>query len=99
MNGWAVFGGVAGSALVLTFLVWRKKQELEARAELVSAGSELTEDEAARAVAELRSDLGDYGQRYTEVVAEQTADRYLAQIYGLTPERIESMSRLSSILG
>lgn len=43
--------------------------------------------------------LGTLGQTYTEEVAARTADEYMAQTYGLTPERIRRLESYGRLFG
>lgn len=42
--------------------------------------------------------LAQLGARYAEEVAKRSADAYMADVYGLTPERIAAVGRLAERL-
>ncbi len=56
-------------------------------------------DALKRRGAAIEAGLSQLGDEYANEVARQAADQYMADVYGLTPERMAGMSRLSDTLG
>ena len=97
-----VAGAFAGGAIAAALMV-AKTKELESRgnelaAALESRGTELEAYMISQG-GQLEAELQRIGQMEAERSARKAADEYMATQYGLTPERIQSMSLLSQRLG
>lgn len=99
----ALIGGVAGSLVTLgALLVYKKFAELDplvANVEAAASGTASGRSVMAAKAREVVANLDALGNQYTEALAKETAERYIADVYGLTPERIAGIDRLSRVLG
>lgn len=87
----AAVGGLVGGGLVLGVLVYGKVTEIKqmtANAEAAAAGDAAARSALARQAAGIPARLGAYAEAETLKVVDQTAKQYLADVYGLTPERM-----------
>ena len=99
----AVIGGAVGSFTMLGLLMWWKKAKVldpyVANVEAASSGSAVARNEMAVKAREVTQTLERMGHDYTEAIAQMTAEQYLADRYGLTPERIAGIKRLATVFG
>lgn len=98
MRAWLIGAGAgaAASALILVPLLLDKKKRLEAQGKRLQEQLEAGEGSAlAERAAGIEDRLKVFAERYTEPRAKAAADAHLAEHYGLTPERIQSIERLS----
>lgn len=96
MKPWmaAVFGGVAVSGVILGVRVV-KILRITKNAEDAAAG----DAEAQSAIAVEAQGLRTRTEAYVRQLAEEEATRYMADVYGLTPERIAGIKRLATVFG
>jgi len=99
----ALLGGVAGSLVMLgTLLVYKKFAELDpliANVEAAASGTASGRSAMAEKAHEVVANLDALGNSYTEALARETAERHIADTYGLTAERIAGIERLARVLG
>lgn len=98
----ALLGGLLGSGVALFFLAGKKVSDLEARAKAIETGRGATSMDAlvlSRRAQQLETDLRHEVERQIAASASATADQYMADVYGLTPQRIASISALARRLG
>jgi len=95
MQPWhiVVGSGLLGAAAVLTPLVLRKKAQYEARGHELEAS--MHGAAAAPEIAAMQRRI----EVYARTVAESSGDRYMRDVYGVTPERIAGIERLARSLG
>jgi hypothetical protein len=98
-----LIGGSIGALVVFGFLFWRKKVvELDpfvANVEAAAAGSAVARSTMAARARELTRNLDALGQTKTEEIANRVAEQYMADQYGITPARVESLKRIASAFG
>lgn len=99
----ALVGGVTGSVLALAgLMVWKKLAVLDPFVENVEAaagGDAFAQSEMARRARQVSQNLETLATSRTELIAQMTAEKYLADQYGLTAERIAGMKRLAAVFG
>lgn len=92
-----IVGAVTGAALVMGLAVYTKTKQLQSvvdNAEAAASGSAAARTALARQAAGIRDRLGAYGEAQTTRVAEATAEQYMGDVYGITAERVQRLSRL-----
>ncbi len=100
----AVFiAGFVAGGLIAGVLASNKARELTGRGKalaqnLAEGGADLESYLVSQGTA-IGGQMERLAQDEVTRVARSTADRYMAQVYGLTPQRIESMTRLGAALG
>lgn len=94
---YAAIGGAVAAGGIYGFLLWRKKTELERMVAQVSAGGGTSA--LAREAAAVRARIEQRAKDQASMVARQTVERYLGDVYGLTPARISSIATLAHRLG
>lgn len=94
-----LLGGLTGGGLVFGILLFMKKQELNNRAELLQQGFQ-GQGAGTQMLLELQGNqLHDTLQAYANQVAQDAAQSTLANVYGLTPSVVQTLTRLSSRFG
>lgn len=96
----ALIGGAAGLATataLVTIMLFVKKSQLESR--VARARVELMTTSAARSelateAARMREEIGNFTRAETTRRANEIAERYIAEQFGLTRERIARMEAL-----
>ena len=92
-------GGLTGGGLVFGILLMMKKNELDARAAQLQLGF-TQQGQGTQMLLELQGDrMPKQLQMYTEQLARDAANNTLANVYGLTPSVVATLSRLSSRFG
>jgi hypothetical protein len=95
---YAAVGGALAAGGIYGFLLWRKKQQLEAMITTVASGTS-TSSALAQEAAAVRNRIKAHAEAEASRVARESAERYMGEIYGLTPQRIASIGALASRLG
>ena len=91
MKAWhaAALGGALGAGVVLAFGVRAKAKQFEAQ------GAALERAVPGSVAAQLEARLAAYADMRGNVIANQAADAYMRNVYGITAERVAAMDRLA----
>lgn len=98
----ALVAGLVAGGLTVALLAKRKAAQLERRAEYLQAaasGDAVLLTELQRKAARMASDLTAFAEDYAEQKTRAEADRYMAEVYGLTPTRMQNLEALGRSLG
>ncbi len=92
----ALVGGVIGAGVALGFLVYRKVGQMQTVIAGVEAATEGGPARSALAVraAQVKTNIERFARVETERVASETAERYIYDRFGLTPDRIRRLEAL-----
>jgi len=87
-----LLGAGVGGGLVLGYMLWRTKKELDQKARLFRLQLESEEGQAivTQQMTQMRADLGTFAER----VANKAADDHIGTTYGLTPARMHAVEGL-----
>lgn len=92
-----VVGATTGAALVMAYAIYTKAKQLQdvvANAEAAASGSAVARTRLAQQAAGIRTRLSEYAETETMTLAEQTAEQYMADVYGITAERMQRLANL-----